>query len=88
MAYFANGAEGGILDNQCEKCLYGMSDDILCPVSAVQTIYNYDQCDNEKLKEAMDILVDSKGTCKMRDAMKQAGLKFDTSHRNQMELGL
>lgn len=88
MAYFANGTEADILDQQCEKCLYGMSDDILCPISAVQLTYNYDQRDNEKLAEAMNLLINNDGLCLMRKAMVDAGLSFDTSHRNQMDLPL
>lgn len=75
-----------MLDEQCETCLYGMDEDVLCPVSAVQNIYNYDQLDNEKLEEAMDMLIDKKGVCKMKKAMEDAGLMFDLSHKNQMGL--
>lgn len=37
-----------------------------CPVMMVQLAHNYDQCDNPKLKEAMNYLVDEKGICQLR----------------------
>ena len=88
MAYFANGTEGMMLDEQCEGCLYGMNDDVLCPVSAVQNIFNYEQCDNPKLAEAMNLLIGQDGYCKMKKAMAEAGLSFDCSHKEQASFDL
>lgn len=38
-----------------------------CPVETVQLLYNYDQCDKgqEKLREAMNLLIDEKGICQV-----------------------
>ncbi len=60
MAYFANGSEGEILEEQCARCPYGERP---CPIIHVQMMYNYDQVKpgNEKLREAMDRLVDERG---------------------------
>ncbi len=65
MAYFANSSEGEYFDNQCDECLH--SDiDIACPVSMVQLMFNYDQCCNKKLEEAMTCLVNKTGDCQMK----------------------
>ena len=67
MAYFPNGTAGDILDQQCAKCLHH-NPDIGCPISFVQTHYNYDQCDDglEKMQELLNILVNEKGICQMK----------------------
>ena len=66
MAYFSNSSEGGWFDEGCEDCLhedpgYG------CPISFIQMNYNYDQCDNDKVKEILDYLVSQKNGCILRD---------------------
>jgi len=65
MAYFPNGSAGEVLDNQCAECPLG---DGPCPVLLVQMMYNYDQLavGQEKLREAMTILVDNGGICQVR----------------------
>ncbi len=74
MAYFSNGTEGMILDEQCSQCPVGESEDSCCPVHAIQMLYNYDQLKkgNEQLREAMNLLVDGKGKCQMRVAILNA----------------
>jgi hypothetical protein len=39
-----------------------------CPIAMVQQLYNYDQLKKgqEKLKEAMNVLIDKEGICQMR----------------------
>ena len=83
MAYFANGSEGEVLDAQCADCPlgFGWNDPDQkelfdrerwprpCPVAFVQMTYNYDQCDVPKLQEAMNILIDKRGTCKVREQL-------------------
>ena len=72
MAYFSNGTEGEILDEQCSKCFYESDDfTILCPISGVQTHYNYSQCGNKDLEDAINWLVDEKGNCKMKPLIDQ-----------------
>jgi hypothetical protein len=68
MAYFANGSEGMILDNQCEECLPFDP----CPIYWLQMEYNYEQCreGQEKLKSAMNILINEKGICQMKQYVK------------------
>ena len=82
MAYFPNGSSGDVLDIQCADCPlgYGWHDPkqkVLfdadpiprpCPVALVQFMYNYDQVrpGNEKLREAMNLLIDEKGVCLVR----------------------
>ena len=60
MAYFANGTEGEYLEAQCGRCPLV---DKVCPIKHVQLLYNYDQLDKgqEKLKSAMEILIDEDG---------------------------
>ncbi|WP_299084951.1 hypothetical protein [uncultured Paraglaciecola sp.] len=66
MAYFSNSSEGGVLDQQCMDC--PIADDAPCPILLVQATYNYRQLDdgNEKLREAMNCLIDDKGNCQMK----------------------
>jgi hypothetical protein len=70
MAYFSNSTEGETLEVQCCDCPLGPSG---CPVHLVQLLYNYEQlCDGqEKLKEAMEILIDDKGVCQVRNKVLQ-----------------
>jgi hypothetical protein len=67
MAYFSNGSEGQILDEQCAHCPYGEDP---CPVYLVQSNFNYDQCDVPKLKDAMNVLINEEGICQMRELIK------------------
>ena len=66
MAYFSNGSEGSVLDKQCNDCR--VADDAPCPILLVQLLYNYKQLDegNEKLREAINLLIDDGGTCQMK----------------------
>jgi len=71
MVYFSNGTEGMILDRQCSECPVGEE---ACPIYAVQQLYNYKQMDKgqKNLREAMTFLIDGKGKCQMREALKRA----------------
>lgn len=64
MAYFSNATEGEYLDAQCARCQLA---DKACPIVLVQARFNYDQLrkGNEKLQEAMEILIDKGGNCQM-----------------------
>lgn len=62
MAYFSNGSEGMVFDDQCQKCKYGKHP---CPIALVQLTYNYDQ-HNDKTgtaRKILDHLVQDDGTC-------------------------
>jgi hypothetical protein len=76
MAYFSNGSEGEVLDEQCADCPIGRHPDAPCPVLLVQSLYNYDQCEEgqEKLREVLNLLINEKGICHMREVL----LKFVT----------
>ena len=69
MVYFPNGTAGIILDEQCSECPVGED---CCPIYVVQQIYNYTQVENENLRAAMNILIDGKGKCQMREALLRA----------------
>lgn len=77
MAYFSNGTEGEKLDQQCDECPLGQGP---CPVFLVQMLHNYDQCDNEKLKAAMNLLIDERGICQVRPQLLRAGVKAPESN--------
>ncbi|MEQ9393276.1 MAG: hypothetical protein RLO03_13820 [Balneola sp.] len=62
MAYFSNGSEGMVFDEQCSKCKYGQK---ACPIAAVQIMYNYDACNNETATNILESLVKDDGTCTM-----------------------
>jgi hypothetical protein len=74
MVYFPNGSSGEILEMQCAKCPLGEGP---CPVMGIQMIYNYDQLADgqEKLKDAMSMLVDDKGICQVREQLLEAAKK-------------
>jgi len=62
MAYFSNGTEGIVFDEQCTKCKYGEDP---CPIALVQMEYNYDACNNKTARAILDVLVGNDGTCAM-----------------------
>jgi len=72
MAYFPNGISATILDMQCADCVLG---DDACPIYAAQTIYNYEQFDDDgndtKMSELLNELVDKNGICVMREMAKK-----------------
>ena len=88
MAYFPNGPAGEVLTDQCDNCLHGLDDSLLCPVAHVQVTYNYDQLNpgNEDLQAAMELLIADHGECRMKLAMEKAGMKIDLSGRDQLPL--
>jgi len=70
MAYFSNGSEGVVFDDQCARCKYGQHP---CPIALVQMDANYDQF-NDKSGTATRILnnlVKDDGTCEMFEMAKQ-----------------
>jgi hypothetical protein len=88
MAYFPNGTAGEVLDDQCDSCLHGMNDGVLCPVYHAQMEFNYKQVDDgqELLRAAMTMLINEQGKCQMKTAIEQAGIKLDLSGRDQLPL--
>ena len=59
MAYFSNGTEGMALDEQCCKCIHGVTEDgelLPCSVLFLQLNWNYEQ-ENEVKREALDTLI-------------------------------
>ena len=73
MAYFSNSTDGDKLQQQCDTCPAGaINEDRIdvthyCPIRIVQDLNNYDQLKkgNEKLKAAMEVLIDEKLICQM-----------------------
>lgn len=68
MAYFSNGSEGMVFDDQCSKCKFG---DKPCPIAFVQLTYNYDACNNEVATKILNELVKPDGTCTVWEMAKQ-----------------
>jgi hypothetical protein len=62
MAYFANGSEGEVFEEQCSGCKYGERQ---CPIYFVQAEFNYEVCNNKGARKILDYLVDNNGTCVM-----------------------
>ena len=54
MAYFSNGSEGMVFDDECMDCPAAFK---TCPVSLVQSLYNYDQVGNDTASRILDHLV-------------------------------
>jgi hypothetical protein len=67
MAYFSNGTEGMVFDEQCNKCKYGNE---ACSIWYVQQEYNYEACNNETARKILDYLIKNDGTCSMYELFK------------------
>jgi hypothetical protein len=70
MAYFSNGSEGMVFEDQCAKCKWGQKP---CPISAVQIEFNYDQFKDTTgtATRIMDALVKEDGTCTVWETFKE-----------------
>lgn len=68
MAYFSNGSEGMVFDEECANCKYGQEP---CPIALVQYTYNYDACNNEVARSILDDLVKDDGTCVMKKTFRK-----------------
>ena len=73
MAYFANGSEGMVFDEQCLVCKYGED---ACPIAYVQQMFNYDACNNEVATKILDYLVKPDGTCMMFQVFRKDFCKY------------
>lgn len=67
MAYFSNGSEGMVFDDQCGRCKHGQDP---CPVAFAQVNWNYDACNNKVARAILDHLVKDDGTCTMYEMCK------------------
>lgn len=67
MAYFSNGSEGMVFDEECSTCKYAQK---ACPIAFVQVWYNYDAVNNETATKILDDLVSNDGTCAMKKEFK------------------
>jgi hypothetical protein len=52
MAYFSNGSEGIVFDDECDECKLDY-----CPIAFVQQMYNYDAVNNKVATEILNHLV-------------------------------
>lgn len=83
MAYFSNGTEGMVFDDQCARCKFGRHP---CPIAFVQIDANYDQHKDltGTARKILDHLVKNDGTCMVYEMAKQ-DFAIDP---NQLELQL
>lgn len=81
MAYFSNGSDGMVFDDQCARCKFGKSP---CPIAFVQMNANYDQHNDPSgtAKKILDHLVKNDGTCAVFEMARQ-DFEIDL---NQMDL--
>lgn len=81
MAYFSNGSEGMVFDDQCSKCKFGKKP---CPIAFVQMTYNYDQHKDTSgtAKSILDQLIRQDGTCTI---LEMAKVDFEIDP-NQLDL--
>lgn len=82
MAYFANGSEEAVFDQECSNCKYGED---ACPIALVQMTYNYDACNNKTARAILNDLVKDDGTCEMKKVFSK-DLKSDGSKQNKLNL--
>lgn len=68
MAYFPNGTAGVGFDEQCARCKYGEEP---CPIALVQTLFNYEACNNKTARAILEKLVHDDGTCTMFERFKK-----------------
>lgn len=87
MAFFSNSSDGGILDRQCGECIH-QDPDAGCPVARVQTEFNYDQIDNDKLVRVLEILINKKGVCQLKPLIEKYYRKrpWPGPEKQQMDL--
>lgn len=81
MAYFSNGSEGSVFDQECAKCKYGQE---ACPIALVQLTYNYDACNNDVATKILNDLVRNDGTCTMKKTFNK-DFKSDGSKQNELD---
>jgi hypothetical protein len=55
MAYFSNGSEGMMFDDECAECELDY-----CPILLAHTLYNYDQVNNPIARNILNLLVEQK----------------------------
>ena len=71
MVYFPNGVAGEVLENQCDKCIFGNDS---CPIYCNQLVFNYDQVGNELATKIMNSFVNEKGQCLMYNLIREKGI--------------
>lgn len=53
MAYFSNGSEGMVFDDECSECKAFDG----CPIAMVHQLFNYEQVDNQLARDILNMLV-------------------------------
>ncbi len=81
MAYFSNGSEGMVFDEECSTCKYGEK---ACPIALVQVLYNYDACNVPVARKILDTLVADNGTCAMKKEFHNDLFVFDDPNQTKL----
>jgi hypothetical protein len=70
MAYFSNGSEGVVFDDQCARCKFGQHP---CPIAFVQMDANYDQIKDTTgtARKILSHLVHDNGSCQVFEMAKK-----------------
>jgi|SaaInlLV_10m_DNA_2_1039722.scaffolds.fasta_scaffold07608_7 hypothetical protein len=74
MAYFSNGTDGMVLDDECSTCLIGKDPEQLCPILFVQIENNYNAVNNEVATNILNHLIDNNGKCAMKEIITEKSL--------------
>lgn len=83
MAYFSNGSEGTVFDEECSTCRYGQKP---CPIALMQTHYNYDAVNNDVATKILEGLVKNDGTCEMKKEFKEDFEKLEDPNQTIMDI--
>lgn len=69
MAYIPNGScpSAERFANDCARCRYG---ETFCPIQHVQSVYNYEACNNVVARAILGSLVDDDGNCKVLECFR------------------
>ncbi len=68
MAYFQDGTESKILDEECRSCVLGQG---TCPIYLAQCLFNFEQMQDgqERLMQILHLLIDDGGICQVKKLM-------------------
>lgn len=87
MAFFSKGSDSDVLEKQCVTCIHE-DPGTGCPIFYIQFTYNYDQVDNDDLKEAMNSLINEEGLCQMKPLIEKYYKKRPLPLPDQLQMDL
>ena len=78
MAYFSNGSEAMVFEEECSNCILGEE---ACPIAWVQLEYNYEACNNKTASAILNHLVKQEEDtwrflgCRMKSLLEDSNAK-------------